>query len=528
MRRLLLVVCAFVVACGPPSGPNHPSPWSAPSFFADIPVDTPYVVAAIDPLDDALRARMYRGVGAKLHKLLDAEGKLVKAQDNAEPWERAVAAVIDSFRGTNLDKWYDTLGFAPSPRFALYGLGIYPVFRVELVDAAKFRAIANKAIAAAAGGGIATGKLGEITYWTAAASTMTVMLAVLDREVVIAYVPTAQLPQLLPALLATEHPQASLADSTTVPDTLKRLGFTRSLFMSIDVGRIGAAITQMPNSPIGSPDCKADFGRLASYMPRITAGYRRLDAEGYAAGFVVDTSPGIAEVLGRVRTRIPQLPREGRPVFEVSAGVDVDALIDAVRTAVHELRNQPFKCGDLAKMSEALDSVGQKLDEPLPAEFHGLRGFDAVLDDFTLNPPGGRGGIVAVGAHIGELIGMAMGLVPGFPQLSIPNDGVPVALPVAMLGLDQLKSAHVALHDGVAAFAVGDDSEARVKKALAASPDPHAPFLVFSWDLERTLMRVPEMSDEDTRQSMRNMKHVEMSVDIRNGALDFEIAAGWP
>jgi hypothetical protein len=525
--RLLCVVCAFVIACGPSSGPNHPSPWSAPSFFADIPVDTPYVIAAIDPLDDSLRARMYRGVGKKLHKLLDAETKLVKAEDS--PWKRAVAAVIDSFRGTNLDKWYDTLGFAPSPRFALYGIGIYPVFRVELVDAGKLRAIANKAIAAAAGGGIATAKLGELTYWTAAAdNTMTVMMAVLDRELVIAYVPTAQLPQLLPTLLATEHPQSSLADSTLVPDTLKKHGFTRALFMSVDVGRIGAAVTQMPNSPIGSPDCKADFGRLASYMPRITAGYRRLDADGYAAGFVVETSPGIAEVLGRVRTHIPQLPREGRPLFEMSAGVDVDALIDAVRTAVHELRNQPFKCGDLAKMSEELDSVAQKLDEPLPPEFHGLRGFDAVLDDLTISPPGGRGGIVAVGAHIGELIAMAMGRVPGLPQLTIPDDGVPVSLPVAMLGLDQIKSAHVALRDGVAAFAVGDDSDARVKKALATPADPHAPFLVFSWDLERTLVIDPDMSDPDTRDSMRNMKHIDVSLDIRDGALDFEVDAGWP
>ena len=525
--RLLLVGCAFVVACGSPGGPNHPSPWSAPSFFADIPVDTPYVVAAVDPLDDALRARMYRGVGAKLHKLLDAERTLVKAED--EPWKRAVAAVIDSFRGTNLDKWYDTLGFAPSPRFALYGIGIYPVFRVELVDAAKFRAIANKAIAAAAGGGIATAKLGDLTYWTATDKTMTVMMAVLDREVVIAYVPAAQLPQLLPALLATEHPQTSLADSTTVPDTLKKFGFTRSLFLSIDVGRIGAALTQMPNSPIGSADCKADFGRLASYMPRITAGYRRLDADGYSAGFVVETSPGIAEVLGRVRKQIPELPREGRPLFELSAGIDVDALIDAVRTAVHSLRNQPFKCGDLANMSEALDDIGQKLDEPLPPEFHGLRGFDAVLDDFSINPPSGRGGFVAVGAHIGELIAMAMGRVPGLPQLSIPNDGVPVALPVALLGLDDIKSAHVGLRDGVAAFAVGDDSERRVTKALTTSPDPHAPFLVFSWDLSRTLEKVPEdFSDADTRESMRNMKHVDMSLDIRDGALDFEVDAGWP
>jgi hypothetical protein len=101
-------------------------------------------------------------------------------------------------------------------------------------------------------------------------------------------------------------------------------------------------------------------------------------------------------------------------------------------------------------------------------------------------------------------------------------------LPVAMLGLDQLKSAHVALRDGVAAFAVGDASEMRVKKALATSPDPHAPFLVFSWDLARTLEQVPQMSDEDTRESMRNMKHIDVSLDIRDGALDFEVDAGWP
>ena len=527
MRRLLLVACAFVIACGPSNGPNHPSTWSAPSFFADIPADTPYVVAAIDPINDALRTRMYHHLGKQIRKALEVDAKLVKAED--EPWKRALSAVLDTFRGTDLDKWNETLGFAPSPRFALYGIGIYPVFRMELVDATKFRVIATKAIAAAGTNGIATAKLGDITYWTATANTMTAMMAVLDREVVVAYVPTTQLQQLLPMLLGTAHPQSTLADSTFVPDTLKKLGFLRAMFVSIDVGRISAAITQMPNSPIGSPECKADFGRLASYMPRITAGYRRLDAEGYAAGLVVETSPGIAEVLAQVRTPMPQLPRTQPAVFEMSAGIDLDASVDAVRTAVHRLRNEPFRCGDLAKLSEALDSLAQKLDEPLPNELHGMRGCDVVLDDFTITPPSGRGGIMLIGAHVGELISSMMARV-GLPPLPIPNDGVPVALPVGMF-IDSIKSAHIALRDGVAAITIGDDSEARARNALAAKPDPHVPFMSFAWDMARTLEHAPDFAalvDADTRSSMQSMKHMELSLELRDGALDFEMDAGWP
>ena len=520
-----LALC-LVLACGPHAGPAHPaSPWSAPSLFTSIPADTPYVIASIDRLDEALRARMYRGVGDQLSKLIANADKLVKAED--APWKRAVAAVIDSLRGTNLDKWYDTVGLGASPRFAFYGLGLYPVFRVELADATKLRAIATKAIAAA-GAGIATSSLRGASYWSIAAGASSVVMAVTARRLVAAYAPTAQLPALLPLILGLDHPPTSLADVMTVPDTLKKYGFKHTLIAQVDVGRLGVAITQAPDSPVASPACKDDVARLASYTPRMVAGYRHLDADGYALGFVVETSPAIADALARVRTPIPQMPREGTPMFEFAAGIDVDAMIDAVRTAVHQLRNQPFRCGPLTAMSEAIDELGQKLDEPLPPEMRGLRGTDFVVDDFSISPPSGRGAVLVLGANLAEAMSHLVGQVPGLGMITIPNDGSPVALPVAMLNLPGVDSAHVAVRDGIAALAVDPHSKERVIKALAAAPDPHAPFVSFAWDIARTLERFPTLWDAETASTLRNMKHIDMSLELHDGALDFELDAGWP
>ncbi len=521
-----LVSLSLVLACGPHGGPSHPtSPWSAPSLFAAIPADTPYVVASIDQLDEALRARMYRNVGNQLSKLISNADKLVKAED--EPWKRAIAAVIDTLRGTNLDKWYDTVGLGASPRFAFYGLGLYPVFRVELADAAKLRAIVTKAIAAA-GAGIATATLRGTSYWSVVTGTSSVVMAVTDRELVVAYAPTAQLQALLPVILGIDHPPTSLADVMTVPDTLKKYGFNHTFISQLELGRLATAITQAPNSPLAGPQCQDDLARLAAYAPRMVAGYRHLDADGYALGFVVETSPAIADVLAKVRTAMPQMPREGTPMFELSAGIDVDALIDAVRTAVHQLRNQPFRCGPLTAMSQALDELGQKLDEPLPPELRGLRGYDLVVDDFSMSPPSGRGAVLVLGAHLADAISHLIAKVPGLGMLTIPNDGSPVALPVSMLGIAGVDSAHVAVRDGVAALAVDPHSKERVVKALAATPDPHAPFVSFAWDIARTLERFPTLWDADTSSTMRNMKHVDMSLELRENALDFELDAGWP
>lgn len=524
MRAVLVSVCLFV-ACGPPAAPAHPtSPWSAPSFFADIPADSPYVLASIDPMSDALRDRLYNSIGDSMAKTLATTDKLVKAED--EPWKRAIAAITESLRGTDLKKWNETLGFAGNARIAIYGLGLYPVMRWELADASKLRAVIAKA-AAAAGSGVTGATLRGVSYWRISnGGTTTWVVAALDHELVVSVAPTAQLDAMLPTILALEHPAHTLADTTDVPDALKKYGFTRFMYGAIDVGRLTDAFAALPGSPVASPECKSDLARIASYTPRVVSGYRHLDAEGFAFGIVVETSPGIAEALTKVRTQLPLLPREHAPIFEASAGIDIDALVDAVRTAVHQLRNQPFHCAPLAQVSEGLDVIAQKLDEPLPPALAGLRGGDFVLDDFTIDPPGGRGGLLAIGGQVGQTLTKLFDLVPGLGGITIPNDGIPVELPLAMLGLND--EAYIAVHDGVAALAIGAHSKDRVAKALSAPADPHSPIMAFAWDVARTLERYPTLWKDDTLTTMQHLKHIDMSLELVGNALDFELDAGWP
>jgi len=241
MRAFLVSLCVLV-ACGGPATtqPAHPSsPWSAPAFFADIPADTPYVFASIDPMNEALRERMMKMIGGRLSKSIAVYDQLVKNEDT--PWKRAAATIIDSLRGTNLDKWNETIGLAPSPRMALYGLGIYPVLRIEVVDAAKLRALATKALTAA--GDFQTGSLGKVQYWTHdKGKGVTFVLSILDTEAVAALLPTPQLPQLLPIALGVAHPPHTLAETMDVPQALQTYGFNRSMFAPADVARLGAAL----------------------------------------------------------------------------------------------------------------------------------------------------------------------------------------------------------------------------------------------------------------------------------------------
>src|SRR6185312_1645934 len=153
---------------------------------------------------------------------------------------------------------------------------------------------------AAAGAGITTNSLRGTSYWSFAGKSGTVVMAVLDHELVVGYAPTAQLQADLPLILGLDLPAHSLAETMTVPDTLKKYGFNRTVFMQVDVARIGTGLAAVPDSPVGSTDCKGDLARLATYTPRMVGGYRHLDSSGYAVGFVVETSPAIAEALGKL------------------------------------------------------------------------------------------------------------------------------------------------------------------------------------------------------------------------------------
>src|SRR5262245_9717955 len=285
-HRLLAVV--VLVACGGKPAPSAPqaalsSRWSAPAILAPVPADSPYVVALVDPVSEALRAKMMARLDAQLTQSMQKLGALSGVdRSTLEPWARALLALGDELRGTKPSQWFEKLGLTERGRFVLYGLSLWPVLRVDISDAARLRKVIERLLTAG-GFPVQQRTLDRRAYWLAAGRDFSFIASVLDREAVAAVVPTATIDAALPLVLGTRAPEHPLAATTTVPELLARHKFIGALVAYFDVPNLITILTGPQPGPLDiplraatgpvSPVCRAELDRFAAVVPRVVLGY---------------------------------------------------------------------------------------------------------------------------------------------------------------------------------------------------------------------------------------------------------------
>src|SRR5262245_61263780 len=151
LRLCLVAVIAGALSCGggAPQPATLSSRWSAPAILTEVPADAPYLLALLEPMNDALRRRMLQDFDTQIAQSMKALDKLRDDSGKLEPWMRAVRLLADELRGKGASAWFDQLGIDPKGRFVLYGLSLWPVARIELNDPAKLRAVIARMLAAA-------------------------------------------------------------------------------------------------------------------------------------------------------------------------------------------------------------------------------------------------------------------------------------------------------------------------------------------------------------------------------------------
>ncbi|MCX5741648.1 MAG: hypothetical protein NT062_04010 [Proteobacteria bacterium] len=502
MRPILAICVVALAACHPPTtgDPPHATPIVGARVIdrgalAYVPADTPYVFVSLEPIPETIRRRM---VGIDNAELLGALAKL----DAPTPFGRAMHALAGELRDGDRVRDLTELGFPTSPRFAFYGLSIWPVLRMEVADTTHLREVATRVLAAA-GSAVQTASFQGHPYWAINNGKVQLIAIVRDREVVVALVPTATVTETLPLLFATTRPAKSLADTDRLGDTARRyhvatwLGYLdlrilAGIFTGHATG-LSATLTQDLRAGIpGLAACDADLERLAAWVPRVVLGYQRLDERGFAGALYVETPGAITRALAQLQTRIPGVGSvvAGDPLVAVGVAAKLDDLIALGREVIATLRAHPFTCPALAAMP--LDDLDHTLATPLPLMLQGARGAALVVDDLSVEQHTGTGHALVVGAHAPELVrAMLASLFPGTPM---PALGVPVALPLDPLRQAgfALSSAHLMLAGDDAAIAVGPDSERRALRVPTLPGPTRSPFFTFAYDIARFRRLFPD------------------------------------
>jgi hypothetical protein len=251
-------------------------------------------------------------------------------------------------------------------------------------------------------------------------------------------------------------------------------------------------------------------------------GYERFDAAGFDGSFIVEVAPKLLAGLQRIHASLPPARSTARaPILTMSIAVDVDALIGWLATTSAEIAG-PHTCPQLDDAMGALRDMHAELAKPLPAWLHGLRGASLVIDDLSGPPYDGTGYALVAGDRVADLAAIASPMLGG---LQLPA-GHAIPLPVQQLGLDNVKSAHVALGRDRAVVAVGADSGTRVMTELAAAP-ANTPLFYLRSNIAHLIQRFPSLKESLEASKLTTMTDEAFTVDVRDDGIVFEVQATW-
>ena len=144
-KHLLVVVATMMMAltgCGKDGKTGTPGgkagtaaalpPVEAPAFMDLIPADTPYAFVSSRQLPTEAMDKIFGAFEPLLKKLDEEIGKELARPAGDGMDDKIGRAIAEELKG-NLNKaGLEKMGLSTTPRFAVYGVGVLPVFRFEL------------------------------------------------------------------------------------------------------------------------------------------------------------------------------------------------------------------------------------------------------------------------------------------------------------------------------------------------------------------------------------------------------------
>ncbi|MEP7043295.1 MAG: hypothetical protein ABI843_09540 [Dokdonella sp.] len=471
--------------------------------LAFVPADTPYVAANLDPLPDVTVQRWAQQMKVAWPLLFGSFDHVLNELQKKEPdaaITRVLRALLDELRERDSPEKWQQIGLGPKVRSAIYGVGLLPVLRIELVDVDAFRATIAR-IEQKTGGKLATAKIGAQDIWTFGSDAVLGMMAIEGRHFVLTAVPAGADEALRRRVLGLDRPSQTLAHSGALPELNKARGYLAYGSGWIDVRRTLTLLLDDPSvatlarslggqAPVFEPACRAEFDRIAANAPRLTFGYSALDANRMAFQGRLDLAPAIAQSLVRITGAPPGPSASKDALADFGFALPLLKARDFWVEQATAVAKAPLQCGVLAPLNQSFADAKAKLDQVIPPPLSDLTGLRATISRFvwaegTAKPD--VSGVVLLGSsNPAFLVNLAQVSVPGLSNVKLGADGKPVALPAGTVPADIAGDleVHAAMSANALGIAVGKGEEARLGAAITAPAAPSGVLLDASYSGE--------------------------------------------
>ena len=488
MKRALALGVAGILlaACG------HKDK-DAPLAF--VPADTPYVAANLDVLDDDTRAALFAQANAQLPAQvaqMKAAADELKAKD--PDTANLLRAFAGEFDGKTVEQFAQNAGLDVKGYSAFYGLGLAPVARFQLSDAAAFDAFVGR-LETAYGKKLDTAKLGDVSYrrHVSTEAGTEVILAVVGKQAVAALLPADASDALLRQALGLDRPAKSLQDDGRLSKLAKAKGYGKQAVGLVDLSHLLPLIAggkdplflamfkahaQAESAKTGEPvanqmqipaSCATDAARIAARVPTLSFGYTRLDATHQDMRLDVAMASDITQAFAGLKVALPGLGTDASAPFDMSLALPVAELRAFWSAQADAVAAKPFSCPALADLNDGFAKLGPAMQKAAIPPFGDLLGLRVALDSFSAGTgqgmPSFTGRIVLGTNNPAGLLAMGQMMTPALAQLKITADGKPVALPAdltKMIG----QPVWAAMGEKALALAIGPGEDAKLADTL--------------------------------------------------------------
>jgi len=475
---------------------------STDTILRFVPAETPYVLASVAPLPDALLDHLE----PKIERLLEAYQivmrEIVAAKHLDDP-DSQVTALVDELASLLSIDTMRAAGLGRDATAVFYGNGLLPVLRIKTSDGVLFDALISR-VEESAGHQLPVATIGDYSYRFVDADKVKIIVAVLDDQAVFTVVPssfgTEQISQALGLTLPTE----SIADSGLLESLAGDYGFTDHYVGFIDNVAIAEAIVgDASGKNAGLMDllerestdlsdvCRAEILSLAGIAPRIVLGYTNVSLELLESTAIIELRADIAAGLQALPNAVPGLGIDQGGLMSFGMGINVKAAREFVEARIAALEAEPFECETFAGLQAGVAGGREALSQPVPPMVYDFKGFLAVIDDIqgldiaTRTPPTSIDASFLLAMDNAQtLVSMGTMFSPELAALNLMPDGKSVALELpAMQAMGM--TAHVALTENAVAVSVGADSATEVEEMPTADAMEPPPLIAFSVDAAR-------------------------------------------
>jgi len=544
LSRLLVVVLlsGLIAACT--REPEVPTD----DLLQHVPADTPYVFVTSRELPDKLRARLADHYAAQLAAQGPVFARLradMEASEETAPMALRTQRLFDvmhalfaEFEGRDTAAKLRELGIDPVTRSVIYGIGVLPAARAQILDAAKFDAMLAR-IERRAGVSASQGELNGQTYRRIDLGVVDAVLAVTEGHAIAGLLPDSLFDRDLGLLLGQRQPEHSLAQTDDIVRLIERYGFTGygegylridelvAILLGRGDGRNAEVMQALGSQAVPvSPGCMRMTEQLVSGMPRMVIGVTAADEQKMALRAVWESTAPVAARLQKLAAPVPGLGGPYDGLVALGVGLDLPQLRNATEALLNEVMAAGSDCEWVDPAS--LQAVIPQLNLALGPMTAGIKGFNVQLADIdfdpqTMAPTRVEAGLLAAVDDPRGVFALGAMFNPELANVQVPGDGSFVELPQTP-GLDgQAPPVKVAIRDKALLLVTGK-GEGVAQTLLDAVVATPSPLLAIDYGVFRLVQRFGDIMDNAVAQ-LTGQGEIELAAELREQVDAFRLQA---